>query len=475
VNYFHWGKGISEKGYIFVMEVFNYLIYLKMEVPMKKIMLILVLISLFTLKSSSQVYDGKMTSPQRPGSKHIVSQTTLTDGYILFEDLEQQWGGTQWDDTYKTTFVYDPGHVQEEAVTQEWTGTAWVNFGKYLYSYDASGNLTEDLYQSWSGSQWTDEEKWTISYNGNNFVTEEIQQVSNGASLQNVMKTTYTYGATSNREQMRVQKWAGSWQDSTLTDYTFTNNLETYWFRQVWDGTSWTNDQRANSTYNSSNLLEETYYELWMFNTFWSNMGHLNISYDANNNNVLQTMQYWDSGLGWVNQSKQTQTYTAGNMLNGQLYYFWINAVWENYSRTTYTYDANENLTEYLWELWDNSAYVNDMRELFTYQDITSLDEKPGNSGEEVVSANFPNPFHASTTIQYTIDSKQPVVLTVLDAAGRTIKTLVNQVQEAGTHQAVFSLDGLTQPNATCARAGIYFYELTVGSLTFSRKMISIK
>jgi hypothetical protein len=446
-----------------------------MEVPMQKIMLILVLIPLFTLRVSSQVLDGKMTSPQRPEAKHIVSQTTLTDGYVLIEDLEQQWGGTQWNDAYKTSYIYDPNHVQEMSVTQEWTGTAWVNFSKYLFAYDASGNLTEDLYQIWIGNQWTDDEKWTYTYNGNDFVTEEIQQVSNGVSLQNVMKTIYTYGVTNNREQMRMQKWNGSWQDTTLTVYTFTNNLETYWFRQIWDGTSWINDQRATSTYNSNNLLVETFYEMWWNGTFWSNMGHRNITYDANNNNVLEIWQYWDSVLGWVNQSKQTHTYNSSNLIIGQLYYFWINAVWENYSRTTYTFDANANLTEFLWELWDNSAFENEFRYLYTYQFVTSLEEGSKGTGPGVISMNFPNPFHKTTTIQYITDSKQPVVLTILDAAGRTMKTLVNQVQEAGTHQAIFSLDDISQPGATSARAGVYFYELKVGSLTYSRKMIAIK
>jgi len=101
----------------------------------------------------------------------------------------------------------------------------------------------------------------------------------------------------------------------------------------------------------------------------------------------------------------------------------------------------------------------------FKYSDIINLDVVVTDFS---LKQNFPNPFNPSTSIQYTISSKQFVTLNVYDVLGNEITTLVNENKPAGNYEVEFlNTDKLT--------SGIYVYELKAGSFTESKKMLLIK
>lgn len=80
---------------------------------------------------------------------------------------------------------------------------------------------------------------------------------------------------------------------------------------------------------------------------------------------------------------------------------------------------------------------------------------------------NYPNPFSATTTIQFQTPSNASVSLEVFDQTGRKVTTLVNKKLPSGTHDVEF--DGRFLP------CGIYFYQLKVGESSTTRKMIRVK
>ena len=85
---------------------------------------------------------------------------------------------------------------------------------------------------------------------------------------------------------------------------------------------------------------------------------------------------------------------------------------------------------------------------------------------------NYPNSFNPGTTIQYSLPEAGPVSLKVYDIAGQMVRHLVNQHQNAGSHQAVW--DGLDASGAPTAN-GVYIYELKAGEYRALRKMLLIK
>ncbi len=80
---------------------------------------------------------------------------------------------------------------------------------------------------------------------------------------------------------------------------------------------------------------------------------------------------------------------------------------------------------------------------------------------------NFPNPFNPGTVISYQLKTRSDVILKVYDISGKEVITLVNEKQNEGRYSATFNGSDLT--------SGIYFYKITAGDFTFTRKMVLVK
>lgn len=115
---------------------------------------------------------------------------------------------------------------------------------------------------------------------------------------------------------------------------------------------------------------------------------------------------------------------------------------------------------------FDSQLTDNDL--IYTTFDITvtSADPTPVASTFELAQ-NYPNPFNPSTNIKYSIAERSNVTIKVYDMLGSEVATLVNQVQDAGTHNVVF--------NASNLASGMYVYTITAGNFTASKKMMLLK
>ena len=86
---------------------------------------------------------------------------------------------------------------------------------------------------------------------------------------------------------------------------------------------------------------------------------------------------------------------------------------------------------------------------------------------------NIPNPFNPTTTITYDVAAGGAhVSIAVYDAAGRLVRMLVAEQQSAGSHGVVW--DGRNDAGATVS-SGVYFYRMTSGKFTQSRRMVLLK
>ncbi len=94
---------------------------------------------------------------------------------------------------------------------------------------------------------------------------------------------------------------------------------------------------------------------------------------------------------------------------------------------------------------------------------------------------NYPNPFNLVTTIEYTIctsclnpspyqgegNSERLVILKVYDILGREVSTLIEEEKKPGSYKVTFNAEELP--------SGIYFYKLTTGEFTQTRKLVLLK
>ncbi len=80
---------------------------------------------------------------------------------------------------------------------------------------------------------------------------------------------------------------------------------------------------------------------------------------------------------------------------------------------------------------------------------------------------NYPNPFNPETHIAFALPEACEVHLKVFNITGKEVATLVEGRLAAGEHHATFRADNLP--------SGLYFYTLTAGSFSQTKKMILMK
>ncbi len=80
-----------------------------------------------------------------------------------------------------------------------------------------------------------------------------------------------------------------------------------------------------------------------------------------------------------------------------------------------------------------------------------------------------PNPFHRGTTLDYSTGRRGPVRLDVLDVAGRRVRSLVNDVRDAGRHTEPWTGRDDT---GHILKAGVYFVRLEAAGTVVTRRMV---
>ncbi|MFI5144093.1 MAG: T9SS type A sorting domain-containing protein [Ignavibacteria bacterium] len=83
------------------------------------------------------------------------------------------------------------------------------------------------------------------------------------------------------------------------------------------------------------------------------------------------------------------------------------------------------------------------------------------------LSQNYPNPFNPETNIKFSIPGSGNVTLKIYDILGNLVYTLVNGYLDAGSYNYEFSGANIS--------SGIYYYKLTAGNFSETRKMILTK
>ena len=96
---------------------------------------------------------------------------------------------------------------------------------------------------------------------------------------------------------------------------------------------------------------------------------------------------------------------------------------------------------------------------------------------ETALFPNYPNPFNPETWIPYQLANPSEVLITIYDARGRVVRRLDLGHQHEGyytTQNRAAYWDGRNNVGERVA-SGIYFYTLTAGDFTTTRKMVILK
>jgi hypothetical protein len=98
---------------------------------------------------------------------------------------------------------------------------------------------------------------------------------------------------------------------------------------------------------------------------------------------------------------------------------------------------------------------------------VESRDAETGLPTGFALSQNYPNPFNPSTVISFQLPVRSHVTLRVFDVNGREVATLVEGEMAAGNHSVRFAPRDVA--------GGLYFYQLTAGKFSQTRKAVLMK
>ena len=193
-------------------------------------------------------------------------------------------------------------------------------------------------------------------------------------------------------------------------------------------------------------------------NVFFDGHDHLFATEQANGVYYQEIGMPSDSTyqIGWL---ANADAYTGPNKFDGS-----------GYIRVTV--GPNEGKVEYVstYKPQDTNSinHNHSVRFSYTFSPHTSVNESGKIIPDEpTLEQNYPNPFNPTTLISFTLPERTQVSLSVFDAAGHEIQTLVNSIQNTGEHEIKW--------DATKYPSGVYFYKIITDGYTNTKKMLLIK
>ena len=121
--------------------------------------------------------------------------------------------------------------------------------------------------------------------------------------------------------------------------------------------------------------------------------------------------------------------------------------------------------------------YVADEDALVVYRitgtsDVGPSDDPPILTERFVLRQNFPNPFNASTSIEYSLPAPSSVAVAIFNLLGQRVRVLVDQAMPAGEHTV--NWDGRDRSGSDVS-SGVYFIVMQAGGEQAVRKAMVVK
>ena len=108
---------------------------------------------------------------------------------------------------------------------------------------------------------------------------------------------------------------------------------------------------------------------------------------------------------------------------------------------------------------------------------LAALTEAPAIPKETILLPNYPNPFNPETWIPYRLAEDANVMLTIYDSNGRLVRSFDVGHRTAGLYErrdkAIY-WDGKNETGEQVA-SGVYFYHLTTGQYSATKRMVILK
>lgn len=372
-----------------------------------------------------------------------------SNGFIGFGNLSKSTnGGLNWFSVYSGNPVYSVFFLNNQ--------TGWFTAGYW----DDALRKSREIYKTTNG--------------GINFTRQFLDSISGILSGIQFTDVNSGYCISGNGRLFSTSNSGNNWviSDSLtqgITKLYFVNNTTGYFLSQ---NSVYKTTDRGNS-WNITNL-GNTLSDIFFINDF--------TGWVCSSNSIYKTTDGWDSRisipvsqfglrnifftdslLGWVSGNNGIISYTTDGG------YTWTNQNSGTNSNMSSLFFINSKIGWVLGHQFVNpflsfASIYKTTNGGITFINIAVSSEIPATFN---LSQNYPNPFNPVTEIRFDIPSSEFVTIKIFDALGREISILVNEELKAGKYET--SWDASKYPS------GIYFYKISSGDFTETRKMILVK
>jgi len=392
--------------------------------------------------------------------------------------------------------------LRQSDTLYEWGGVAWYNRERHTYTYGSGNLLTGDLQQVWDGSAWADTINWTATYDGDGRILTSLFRIWDDTGWTNDMLMTVTYDDVNDSMIAVLQTWSsgdGDWANLTKTLYAYTDGLISTRVVQTWSTDHWVNNEQDTYTFNASDVLTTLVVKIWSgsawvnsvqdkyfyyyngldsvsigfsWSTVWDSSFQHQYAFDDMLNNVRYTyLTYDEDSTQFYEQHSDTLKWDAGYCRESVHYIVSTDSL----SRVRHSIDPVDGcLTQDIAQYLDGATWTNMRRTAYYWAPalVVNVDDQGTVPSSYSISQNYPNPFNPMTVIHYSLSQRAPVRISIFNVLGQEVTTLVNETQPAGTYET--NWDGLDHTGKRVG-SGVYFYRISAGNFSETRKMVLLK
>jgi hypothetical protein len=410
-----------------------------------------------------------ISNPSEILSAYKQLDTTI---HLLMIDSSFVWNGTlaEWTKRTRTSYIYGSDNLPASETMQIWDN-GWIDSTKLMTSYDGAGRILISTTQEWKDTGWQNMEKASYSYDDIDMTIQVVWQNwrnNSGWDWIDTLRTTSVLvdGLLSTAT---TERWDGlEWLSVQKITYTYNaSNVLTQILGQTWSGTAWVNSSRTTITYNA--LAQDTSDQTQTWTGSWTNSTRIQHAFDGQGDPILDVHWTW-GGAAYSKTFADTLKWSSGQFVEAVRYV----VATDSLERTQYSSDVVYNLLFLEVYQYYDGGWKNVRKTGYKWQDVVLSADGESSQLPSTFSLaqNYPNPFNPMTVIRYNLLQRSPVSIVVFNILGQEVTRLVDETQPAGAYETTWEgTDGSGQR----VGSGIYFYRVTAGEFSETRKMVLLK
>jgi hypothetical protein len=278
-------------------------------------------------------------------------------------------------------------------------------------------------------------------------LTSSLTQFLQGTTYTNSNKMEYSYDSNNNLLEETEFSWVSSqWKKSYGSIYTYNaDNMAIVELSQNYDMNTNTisDDYRTNYMYNVDGNLIQILDEEYLGSS-WVNVYKVDLQYS--NNRISSGLSLEWNGSNWVygeDSSKITINYNSNGTASSIVSDRWDGASWVASDRTIYTHDGSNRTTIEDGQAWNGASWVTDYRLEYTYDTYGNAIEQKDfylNNGTLILGSDETFTFDTTQLMaSFVHPFKDKTGIDYLFSGEKIVNKIINSISSSNNYKTTYN------------------------------------